>query len=281
VNGRQGFRQRVHENRRSSRPSYPVFKRFRIAVLLYILLFVALGQFLASRRATDWDASLWVDVYLINGGTTRPVQSYIDSLQPDVFAEVERFFQQQSEAFGLDLDRPFRIRLASQLDDDLPSIPTDGGLLSSIVWSLKMRWFVTRLHWDSDTPTPDITLFAIYHDEASGAALDRSTALRKGMIAVANLFGSRSFRGSNQMVVAHEILHTLGASDKYDPATNLPIFPTGFANPDRDPLYPQSQAELMAGRIPISANEAQVPRSLDAVSIGAATAFEIGWRDEL
>jgi hypothetical protein len=247
---------------------------------LYILLFVALGQFLASRRATDWDESLWVDVYLVNGGTSQTVQSYMDTLQPGAFAEVERFFQEQSRSYGLSLDRPFRIQLAAELEGDLPSIPTDGGLLSSIIWSLKMRWFVTRLHWAADTPTPDITLFAVYHDEASGVALDRSTALRKGMIAVANLFGSRSFRGSNQMIVAHELLHTLGATDKYDPATNLPVFPIGFASPERNPLYPQARAELMAGRIPISAGAAEVPHSLDSVVVGASTAFEIGWRAE-
>lgn len=258
-----------------------MFKRFRIAVLLYILLFVAIGQILASRRATDWNDSLWVDVYLVNGGTTQPIQAYIDSLKPDAFAEIEQFFDEQSATYDLGLARPFRINLASQLESDLPPIPTDGGFLSSIVWSLKMRWFVTQLNWRSDTPTPDITLFAIYRQEASGVSLDRSTALRKGMIVVANLFGSRSFHGSNQMIIAHEILHTLGATDKYERASNLPIFPIGFAHPDRAPLYPQSQAELMAGRIPVSAREASVPRSLDAVVIGEATALEIGWLDEL
>jgi hypothetical protein len=246
---------------------------------LYILLFVAVGQYLASSRSTDWDNPLWVDVYLVNGGA-QTVQNYLDSLRSDAFAEVELFFQEQSETYGLALDRPFRIQIASQLDGGLPSIPDDGGLISAIVWSLKMRWFVTRLHWDSDTPTPDITLFAIYHDEAGGVSLDRSTALRKGMIAVANLFGSSALRGSNQMIVAHELLHTLGATDKYDFATNLPVFPIGYADPDRKPLHPQPRAELMAGRIPVTAGEAKIPGSLNAVVVGPATAFEIGWREE-
>ena len=254
-----------------------MFKRFRIAVLLYVLLFVALGQFLASRRATDWDESLWVDVYLVNGSGSQQAQTYIDSLTSDSFAAVERFFEDQSSTYGLDLERPFRIRLAAQLEKDLPRVPNNSGFMSSITWSLKMRWFVSRLHWTSDSPTPDITLFAIYHDAESGVALDRSTALRKGMIAVANLFGSRSSNGSNQMIVAHELLHTLGATDKYDLATALPHFPVGFAHPDREPLYPQSHAELMTGRIPIRADRASVPRSLDKVVVGEATAREIGW----
>jgi hypothetical protein len=256
-----------------------VFKRFRIAILLYVLLFVALGQFLTSIRSTDWNDSLWVDVYLVNGGSAPSVDAYLDSLTPTAFNTVEQFFSDQSNAYGIGLTKPFRIQIAAQLEDALPSIPEDGGFLATIVWSLRMRWFVTRLHWQSDRPTPDITLFAIYHDGDSGISLDRSTALRKGMIAVANLFGSSDFRGSNQMILAHEILHTLGATDKYDRATNLPSFPAGFAEPGRKPLYPQSHAELMAGRVPVRADEAKVPRSLNAVVIGEVTAQEIGWRD--
>ena len=278
MTGNQGLAILILENQISIQAGHLVFKRFRIAILLYILLFVALGQFLASQRATDWDDSLWVDVYPVNGSGSQQAQTFIDSLRSDSFASVERFFEAQSSIYGIDLERPFRIRVAAQLDTDLPRVPDDGGFLSSITWSLKMRWFVTRLHWASDTPTPDITLFAIYHDGESGVTLDRSTALRKGMIAVANLFGSRSSRGSNQMIMAHELLHTLGATDKYDLATSLPYHPIGFAHPDREPLYPQTHAELMAGRIPIRADRASVPASLDKVVIGAATALEIGWQ---
>ena len=254
-----------------------MFKRFRIAVLLYILLFVALGQFLTARRSTDWNDSLWIDVYLVNGSGTGEAQSYIDSLQPNAFEAVEEFFGQQARAYGVFLDQPFRIRLADQLGDSLPPVPQNGGLFATVLWSLRMRWFVTRLHWSSDEPTPDITLFAIYQDGDLGSTIDRSTALRKGMIVIANLFAERSVTGSNQMIVAHELLHTLGATDKYDPATTLPLYPIGFAAPDQSPLYPQRHAELMAGRIPINAKTSTVPHSLNDVSIGPLTASEIGW----
>jgi hypothetical protein len=258
-----------------------VFKRFRIAILLYILLFVAVGQFLASRRATDWGDSLWVDVWLINGADSATTEAWLDSIGPDEYAGVERFFANQARAQGLTLTEPFRIRVAGEIEQQLPPVPGNGGMLSSIVWSLRMRWFVTRMHWSSDGPTPDITVFAIYHDAATGVSLDRSTALRKGMIAVANLFADPTARGSNQMIVAHEILHTLGATDKYDLATGLPHYPEGFADPFSVPVYPQSKAELMAGRIPLASDKAAVPRSLSQVVIGNVTAQEIGWPSEL
>ena len=268
----------IRENRTITRPGGSVLKRFRIAILLYILLFVALGELLAKLRATDWDDTLWVDIYVVNGAGSEAVEAYIDALAPDAFDAVERFFAEQAQAHGLGIERPFGIRVAGQLEAALPRVPDDPGMLGAIVFSLKMRWFATRLHWSIDGPAPSITLFAIYHDADSGVSLDRSTALRKGMLALANLFASRSAGGSNQVVVAHELLHTLGATDKYDLATGQPLHPLGFAEPDRKPLYPQSQAELMAGRIPIDPHLSSMPHSLASVVIGPATALQIGWR---
>ena len=85
-------------------------------------------------------------------------------------------------------------------------------------------------------------------------------------------------KGSNDTVIAHELLHTLGATDKYDLRSNQPAHPDGFAEPDREPLYPQSFAELMGGRIPVSSAESTTPESLQQVIVGAKTASEIGWR---
>ena len=84
-------------------------------------------------------------------------------------------------------------------------------------------------------------------------------------------------RGPNRVVVAHELLHTLGATDKYDPATNRPIYPSGYAQPRRTPRLPQTKAELMGGRLPISEHDARIPAGLHEVVIGPDTAYEIGW----
>ena len=63
-----------------------------------------------------------------------------------------------------------------------------------------------------------------------------------------------------------------------DPATNLPFYPEGFAEPAREPRFPQDFAEIMGGRIPLSPAEADIPRSLAVTLVGAATAQEIGWQ---
>ena len=153
-------------------------------------------------------------------------------------------------------------------------------MLGTIWWSLEMRWLALKLGWQSGGPKPDIVAFAIYHDSAASAVLDRSTALRKGLIAVTNLFASRDARGSNQVVLAHELLHTLGATDKYARESNLPQFPDGFADPSVTPPLPQKKAELMAGRIPLDERHAATPESLRTVVVGRLTAEEIGWLHE-
>jgi hypothetical protein len=79
------------------------------------------------------------------------------------------------------------------------------------------------------------------------------------------------------VVLAHELLHTLKATDKYDPRTLQPIHPDGYAEPDSSPRYPQEFAELMGGRVPITATEAEIPVDLRQVLIGERTASEIGW----
>jgi len=82
---------------------------------------------------------------------------------------------------------------------------------------------------------------------------------------------------SNNVIIAHEVMHTVGASDKYDPKSGLPIYPAGYAEPKLQPRYPQSKAEIMGGRIPLSQKGAQIPRSLKQVVVGQQTAIEIGW----
>ena len=72
----------------------------------------------------------------------------------------------------------------------------------------------------------------------------------------------------NNVIITHEFPHTLGATDKYDPATNQPVYPDGYANSDLQPLVPQRFAEIMAGRTPVSQNEATIPESLNDVVIG-------------
>ena len=77
-------------------------------------------------------------------------------------------------------------------------------------------------------------------------------------------------------VIAHETLHTLGATDKYG-ADGRTLVPQGLADPAQRPLYPQRRADVMArGRLVAEGAEALID-TLDEVGVGPATALELGW----
>jgi hypothetical protein len=139
-----------------------------------------------------------------------------------------------------------------------------------------MRYWAYR-NADMSGPGPQVRMFLLYFDPALNKKLAHSTGLQKGLIGRVNTYASRDMAKQNNVVIAHEFLHTLGATDKYDPATNQPLFPDGYANPTLYPLLPQQFAEIMAGRTPLSRNEAETPSSLDDALIGSKTAQEINW----
>jgi len=256
-----------------------VFKHLRIAFLLYLLLFVAVTDYLGNRRLSAWDSTVWVDVYPVNGDGTERTAAYLEQHASMDLARLSDFARREAAAYAVHVDPPLRFELARQLHTTLPPAPSSA--LGALWWSLRMRWFATRLHWQSDRPTPDITLFAVYYDGGEEPTLDRSLGLKKGRLAVANLFADDEMSGSNEVIIMHELLHTLGASDKYDPESNLPRFPDGYAEPDARPLYPQRYAEIMGGRRPLTPTSASIPLGLGETVIGPVTALEIGWTESL
>jgi hypothetical protein len=124
-----------------------------------------------------------------------------------------------------------------------------------------------------------VRLYVAYHAPVDKLRLAHSLGLQKGLIGVVHAWADPRLASRNQVVIAHELLHTLGASDKYDPATNLPRYPDGYAEPERLPRLPQYAAEIMAGRVPLAADHAEIPPSLARAQIGALTAREIGFAD--
>ena len=99
-----------------------------------------------------------------------------------------------------------------------------------------MRYYAARTAWDDPLPSPDIQVFALYSPVGPNArAMPDSVGLSKGLVAVTHLYGDPAAGGSNQVVLVHEVLHTLGATDKYDRATGQPLAPIGLGEPDRSP----------------------------------------------
>jgi hypothetical protein len=254
-----------------------VLRRLRISLLVCLLLFIAADEYLTTRRVGNWQHTLWVEVLPINADGSARVQHLVDHLEAEDFAAIENFLQTEAARYGVAPRPPFRVRRARSPGFELPRLSAEPTMLETLLWSLRMRWLGARLRGAMDGPPPDILLLAVYHDTAPGSALERSLALRKGMLVVAHLFALPDARNANNFVLAHELLHTVGATDKYDPATNLPGFPDGYADPDAQPRFPQSQIEIMGGRRPTGPLDAEPPEGLDRAVVGSTTAREIGW----
>lgn len=254
-----------------------LLKLLRITTLAVVLVFVAGVALQDAYRSTAWESPLRVGVYPVAADASPATRAFVERLAPDHYSEVESFFAREGRRHGLPLADPVDIRVGVPVDGVPPPPPENGGALAVAAWSLRLRawaWWTLR---DQPGPRPQVRLFALFHDPALSRAVPDSLGLRKGLIGVAHGFADERLAGTNGVVLAHELLHTLGATDKYDPATGLPAWPDGYAEPDRAPRYPQSRAELMAGRLPLGPGEAALPESLGEVRVGPLTAREIRW----
>lgn len=252
------------------------FWLLRIILLLMVLVVVALNIGLSQRRIQAWDRPVWVVLYPINADGRADTQAYIDALSAENFADIGAFLQREASRYGLDQTPLVEFYVAPVLGVQPPDVDFASGVLDKIIWSVHMRWW----SWRNDNWTglaPDVKIYLRYFSPQSGQQLSHSLGLQKGMIGLVNGFASVDYMATNNFVIAHELMHTFGASDKYDLATNDPIFPDGYADPQQQPLLPQTRAEVMAGRIKVSPSWLLMPQSLDAVIVGPRTADEIGW----
>jgi hypothetical protein len=256
-----------------------MWKSIRVSILLTVLVIVAGNAWLEQHRARSWRDSLWVGIFPVVADGRPATRAYVEALRPETFAALEPFFAREAARFGLPLAAPFRVELYPVLAASPPLAPgpAEAGPLAMVWWSLRMRWFAWRYGSAPGRPAPHVRVFVLYHDPALNPTLPHSLGLRKGQIGLVHAFAGEALGGSNAIVIAHELLHTVGATDKYDPATDAPVFPQGFADPEQRPRYPQQRAEIMAGRRALSAHAQDMPDSLDDCVVGPVTAVEIGW----
>lgn len=251
-----------------------MFRKIRILVLLLILLFVAVRTWQSNARVTSWEQPVIVALYPIAADDAPETADFIKALDDNSFKEIENWVEKEAERHGVVRRKPVGIWLEPQVMEKPPVLSRTPNTLEAILWSLKLRWWAYWHDKMKENIKPHVRLFVYFHSQDD--AVPHSVGLTEGKIGVIHVFASRKQQDQNAVIIAHELLHTFGASDKYDLATKLPLYPTGYAEPERQPLLPQVEAEIMGGRIPIRQGEAKIPDNLSKTRIGAATALEIG-----
>ena len=166
-------------------------------------------------------------------------------------------------------------------DDLLPSPPqlydVEGTL--TLLWRslLYPRYWNGLLREQGLSPDDfDVRVFVVFTPEGGDVA-SHSRGSEKGRLAVAWVSAEEWNPAYALVTIAHELGHTLGATDKYDEATFHSVYPEGYVEPFVRPLYPQRYAELMAVDIPLSRSAEKEAKRLDELRVGHRTAAELGW----
>lgn len=252
-----------------------MWKWLRVSILLLVFFTVSAEAYIDRVLTTRWDETVKVVVYPVAAADSARVSDYIASLSSSDFLDVEDYLQQQARTYLPHQIKPVDLVLGPTVDSLPPLMPETSGILDNMWFSLKLRAWVERN--DSETKIGEIRLFAVFHDPSETRYLPHSVGLQKGLMGVVHGFADREQMGTNNFVLTHELLHTFGAKDKYDPDTNLPLYPLGYAMPHTQQLYPQERAEIMGGRIPLNRHTAETPHSLEDSMVGGFTAWEINW----
>lgn len=251
------------------------FRRFRI-LLLFGVLAATLGfTWLEQSMVRSWRGPLEVAVIPINGDGSDAAAEAIRTLAPDDFADIGAFLEREVARYGVKHAPAMQVTLLPELKQKPPAPPRDGSVLKVMAWSLKLRWWVYRQS-DEWLPQPGrIKLFLLYHAPRDGVALEHSLGLQKGLIGVVHVFADPAQAAQNNIVVAHELLHTLGATDKYE-AGGMPRYPEGYADPHLPESALRREAEIMAGRLVGVRGDPVMPPGLERCVVGPLTAYEIG-----
>lgn len=255
-----------------------MFRRLRVVILLGVLAVVAATTYYQRTAVVSWTQPLLVEIYPINATGSAEVAQYIAGLQPASFSRVTAFLEREGARWGMKLQPLVLVGLRPEVRALPPAYPGPGAHpLRVMLWSLQLRYWVTRHTSSYGLGSTTVQLFVLFHPAREGKTLAHSVGLQKGLIGVVQAFGHLRQEEQNAIVITHELLHTLGAADRYGPE-GYPLFPEGFADPEQAPLFPQRRAEIMAGRMAVSDEDAVMPESLEQCIIGLSTAREIRWQ---
>lgn len=254
------------------------FRNFRIVILLSILAVAAIYTKEQRLYTTSWYQPIEVTIFPINADGSSATAQYIRQLSEKDFKSIDTFFSRGAKRYKLIIEQPIFTTLGATINSLPPPPPTNlSSTIKVMLWSLSLRYWAFNNTPDDKSNKNRIRLYVLYHQPEDNQPLQHSLGLKKGLIGIIHAFANPNQNTQNSLIMAHEILHTVGASDKYNYNNNQPIYPDGYAKPNQQPLHPQRFAEIMAGRIPISTSQARMPTSLRHTVIGKMTAEEINW----
>ena len=256
------------------------FFRLRVAFLVSVLVAILLYGALDHRRRQArraWQRPLDVALILLQRGSLdaealNEFQTRVDALEE----ALEREFLRYGGQF-----RPVHFEQFGPVEErSLPPTPAESpSFLEPLRFSLALRAFAK----DNDAALQlsrgdfDGKIYVrLSQPESERRSFVEGLGEDGGTVAVTRIELRLDSIDFGLFVITHELFHLLGANDRYDD-TGQTLIPEGLGDPELDPLYPQSTAEVMArGRV-IAPGREEPPGHLDQLRVGHTTALEIGW----
>ena len=198
-----------------------MWRALRTGFLALVLLIVAAQAWMDRFTTTRWQHTVYVGAFPVRADASPVTADYLAQLDQRKIEQVSDFVTAEARRYGVRIDEPVELRLYPTLQQAPPALDSGADVITRIAWSLRLRYYRYRM-LASISPRPQIAMFLVYHDPALASSLPHSAGLQRGLTAVVHVFASRSQEAQNRIVMTHELLHTFGATDKYDLATGLP-----------------------------------------------------------
>jgi hypothetical protein len=250
----------------------------RVASLLTVLALVLLYAWNDRRRRlarTEWKRPLNYALVLVRNGPvpTRTTQLF-DKRVAAIEQKLDDEYRRRGGAFA-----PFHFAVFGPVDTvrPPPEAPEEGLLAlvehtwARFVWQREIDGAISL-----DARGFDGRVYVVMKPASGATSYVEGLSELGGVVGMASVEIDESSVDFALIVTAHELMHTLGATDKYD-ATGHTRAPDGLAEPELSPLYPQRYTELMARGRSVAPGVEEPPSSIAEVRIGDATAREIGW----
>jgi hypothetical protein len=250
----------------------------RVGFLLGVLVFVALYAWKDvhdRRERNEFSRTLEVGLVLVTDGTLDPRD--VELLKRRVPVLEERLKQAFESYRGSELE-PFTFVVSGPvpLEEPLP-VPAEG-LVAAVRYAYQLHRFTRDVDARAAVSRGELDsrIYLVLRSPSEDGIVEGMSE-QGGRIGIALAELDPSTTDLALFVAAHELFHTLGATDKYDPTTGRAILPDGLAEPGRLPRVPQRYVEVMARNRPIAPGREVRPESLDELWVGKKTAREIGW----
>lgn len=258
------------------------FYRVRVAILSFVLFVVVLYAIRDFRRRgarNEWQRPVEVAIVLVHvEGTTAAEDAAVQAFRDRASALRDRL-SVEARRHGA-IAPPFQIKVHGPIDVTSPApAPASDGLVDLARQAMNLRSWTSeadaRAGVDADQFDTRIYV-AIRRPVSAAVSFVEGLSEQNGHVGTVSVDLDPSMADFALFVVAHELFHTVGASDKYDAAGHARD-PEGLAEPSLSPRYPQRFAEIMARSRPVAPGREEVPDSLDQLAVGDLTAKEIGW----